>query len=117
MTRTAAAPDPLPPKPVILVVDDDVFIRTMAAEVLREAQLTVIEAATADEARVILESPAEVDLLFTDVQMPGSMDGIGLAQLVRNTRPGIKIVVTSGQAPQWPSVGVTEVFIGKPYAL
>lgn len=70
-------------KPTVLVVEDDVLIRLSVADALRSAGLDVIEAATGDEALTVLASSATVDLVFTDIQMPGSTDGLELAQIAR----------------------------------
>lgn len=103
--------------PTVLVVEDEALIRLSAAEALRSAGFSVIEAATGDEAMVFLRRFTTVDLVFTDIQMPGSIDGLGLAQFVRQTIPHLKIIVTSGYAPNWPSPQLADAFIGKPYAL
>lgn len=103
-------------KPTVLVVEDDVLIRLSVADALRSAGLDVIEAATGDEALTVLASSATVDLVFTDIQMPGSTDGLALAQIARQMRPSLKIIVTSGNAPARPSPGLADVFFGKPYA-
>jgi CheY-like chemotaxis protein len=83
----------------ILVVDDEVLIRFAIADYLRECGYHVIEAADAAEALELLESqPGLVDLVFSDVQMPGEMDGFGLARWVRSNRPGLPVILTSGNA-------------------
>ena len=99
----------------ILVVEDEILIRLMAAEALREAGFGVVEAGSADEALAILEKDDPVDLIFVDVRMPGTMDGIALAGLLRKTRPDLKIAVASGYSPDWPSPNLADAFIGKPY--
>jgi CheY-like chemotaxis protein len=90
-------PVPAPP-PVVLVVEDDVLIRTVVAAYLRECGFDVVEAGSADEAIRVLEADINVDIVFSDVNMPGSMDGFGLAQWLRRERPGLKIILTSGVA-------------------
>jgi CheY-like chemotaxis protein len=81
----------------ILVVEDEVLIRLVIAEYLRECGYKVHEAATADEAVAVLEAPeVSVDIVFSDVVMPGSMDGFALARWVRAHRPGIQVILTSG---------------------
>ncbi len=117
MAAAATKPGTALHKPTVLVVEDDVLVRFSAAEALRAAGLAVVEAATGDEALAVLGSSATIDLVFTDIQMPGSTDGLALAEIVRKTRPSVKIIVTSGHAPTWPSRGLADVFIGKPYAL
>ena len=84
----------------VLLVDDEALLRMNAADLLEEAGYRVIEAASADEALRWLELDASaVDVLMTDVHMPGSMDGIGLAQEVDRRWPHIRLVVTSARAP------------------
>ena len=81
----------------VLVVEDDAILRLHALDLVEEAGFTAIEAKNADEAIAILEKRSDISLLFTDVNMPGSMDGVKLAHAVRNRWPPIKIVVVSGQ--------------------
>jgi CheY-like chemotaxis protein len=88
-----AAPD----RPVVLVVEDDYLLRMNAADIIADAGFEVVEAANADEAIIILESRSDIAVVFTDIQMPGSMDGLKLARAVRGRWPPIKIVTTSGQ--------------------
>ena len=83
-------------RPVILIVEDDFLIRMNAAEMIADAGFDVIEAGNADEAIVILEARPDIHVVFTDIQMPGSMDGLKLARFVRGRWPPIKIVATSG---------------------
>src|SRR3954449_1021780 len=89
-------PIPPPKRPVILLVEDEFLIRTHAAEMIRDAGFEVAEAANADEAIVILESRRDIRVVFTDIQMPGSMDGLKLARAVRDRWPPVQIVATSG---------------------
>ena len=81
---------------VILIVEDELLIRMHAVEMIEEA-FEVVEAASADEAIAILEGRFDITVVFTDIQMPGSMDGLKLAAAVRDRWPPIKIVATSGQ--------------------
>jgi CheY-like chemotaxis protein len=91
-------PQPEPP-PTVLVVDDQVLIRLAIADYLRDCGYRVIEAGNGDEALSVLNAAdVEIDVLFSDVQMPGRVDGFGLSQWVRRERPGIRIVLTSGVA-------------------
>jgi len=83
-------------RPVILVVEDDFLIRISAVEMIEEAEFDVVEAANADEAMEILEARLDITVVFTDIQMPGSMDGLKLAAAVRGKWPPIKIIATSG---------------------
>jgi CheY-like chemotaxis protein len=81
---------------VVLIVEDDFLIRMHAAEIIADAGFDVIEAASADEAIVILEDRLDITVVFTDIQMPGSMDGLKLAAAIRWRWPPIKIIATSG---------------------
>lgn len=81
---------------VVLVVEDDVLIRMHSAEMIADAGFEVIEAGNADQAIVILEARLDITVVFTDIQMPGSMDGLNLAAAIRGRWPPIKIVATSG---------------------
>jgi CheY-like chemotaxis protein len=81
----------------ILVVEDEVLVRMMIADELRNAGYTVIEASTAHEALELLrQKGVEVQLVFSDVRMPGTIDGTALARSVRTEFPAIKIMLTSG---------------------
>lgn len=97
----------------VLVVDDDVLVRSMIADVLRDAELAVIECGDADEALEVLQSGTEVALLFSDIRMPGSMDGIGLAKVVRTQFPELRIILTSAERP--PRDVLCDAFYAKPW--
>ncbi|MDB5530346.1 MAG: hypothetical protein JWR51_3449 [Devosia sp.] len=104
------------PLPAILVVEDEFLILSSTANDLRDAGFTVFEASNADDAIALLETHAEIRILFTDVDMPGSMNGLKLSAAVRDRWPPILIIVTSGKTP----VGGTELptggrFFPKPY--
>ena len=90
-------PVPTPP-PTILVVEDEILVRTVIAAYLRDCGFDVVEAGNANEAVRVLEAGIQVDIVFSDVNMPGSLDGFGLAQWLRRERPGLKIILTSGAA-------------------
>ena len=83
-------------RPVVLVVEDDFLIRICAFGMIEEAGFEVVAAANADEAMEILDIRLDVAVVFTDIQMPGSMDGLKLAATIRGRWPPIKIVATSG---------------------
>lgn len=83
-------------RPVVLIVEDEFLIRLHAAQIIEEAGFDVIEASNADEAISFLEARSDITILFTDIQMPGSMDGLKLAAAVKGRWPPIKIVATSG---------------------
>jgi CheY-like chemotaxis protein len=82
--------------PAILIVEDEALVRLCAVDTVVATGFEVIEAASADEAIRILESRSDIRVVFTDIQMPGLMDGLKLAHAVRNRWPPIKIIVTSG---------------------
>ena len=103
-------------KPVVLVVEDEWLLRMDAAEMIIAAGFEVVEAIDADQAIEILESRCDITMVFTDVQMPGSMDGLKLARAVRGRWPPIKIIATSGLV----DVGEKDLpeggrFLSKPY--
>ena len=103
-------------KAVVLIVEDDTLLRMHAAEMIGEAGFQVIEAPNADEAIRLLESRTDISILFTDIDMPGSMNGIRLAHTVAGRWPPIRIVATSGhfnvRDGDLPDGGR---FIAKPY--
>jgi CheY-like chemotaxis protein len=82
----------------ILIVEDEVLIRLDVADYLRGCGYRVIEAGNAPEAIAILQSGRRIDLVFSDVQLPGSMDGFSLARWVRAHQPEVKVILTSGVA-------------------
>jgi len=83
----------------VLVVEDEVLIRWVMAEHLRDCGYRVIEAGSGDEAIEVLRRTAlTIDVVFSDVQMPGSINGFALAQWIRQQRPTVKVVLTSGIA-------------------
>jgi CheY-like chemotaxis protein len=82
---------------VVLVVEDEMLLRMRAVDMVEDAGYIPVEAADADQAVAILESRSDIALMFTDIQMPGSMDGLGLAHSVHERWPPIKIIMVSGQ--------------------
>lgn len=98
------------------MVEDEPFLRMMAVNLVEAAGFEAIEAANADLAVLILESRADIRIVFTDINMPGSMDGMKLAAAIRGRWPPIKLIVTSGQYEigndELPAGGV---FFRKPY--
>jgi two-component system, response regulator PdtaR len=102
--------------PVILIVEDELLIRMDSAEAIENAGFEVIQEGNADEAIVILQTRPCIHVVFTDIQMPGSMDGLKLAQFVRDRWPPIKIVATSGMVRVGDSdLPAGSVFLPKPY--
>jgi CheY-like chemotaxis protein len=101
---------------VVLVVDDEPLIRMNAADMLTDAGWTAIEAADAAEALALLEAHPEVTVLFTDINMPGDMDGLDLARRVHDLRPDVHLIVTSGKMrPRREDLPGSGEFLGKPY--
>jgi len=102
--------------PAVLIVEDEPLVRLCAVQIVEDAGYEVVEAANADEAIVILESRKDIRVVFTDIHMPGSMDGLKLVAAVRDRWPPIKIMVTSGRhfvpEQELPEGGR---FFGKPY--
>ena len=82
---------------VVLVVEDEMLLRMRAVDMVEDAGYTSLEAVDADAAFAILESRSDIALLFTDIQMPGTMDGLKLAHAVHQRWPPIKIILVSGQ--------------------
>jgi CheY-like chemotaxis protein len=82
--------------PNVLVVEDEMLLRMRAVDIVEDAGFRSVEAVNADEALSILESRSDISLLFTDIQMPGSMDGLKLAHAVHDRWPSIKIILVSG---------------------
>jgi DNA-binding response OmpR family regulator len=102
----------------VLVVEDDILLRLSIAAYLRDCGYRVIEAADADEAVMVLKRPdLEVDILFSDIEMPGSMDGFALAQWTRANRPGLDVIL-AGSVPRAVNAAATlceEGAVPKPY--
>ena len=94
---TAVSADRLARAKSILVVEDNVSLRFTLAEWMRVQGYIVYEGATADEAVEILNSPIHVDLVVTDVDMPGTMDGIGLTEHIQATASGMEVIIVSGK--------------------
>jgi two-component system, response regulator PdtaR len=104
-------------RPVVLIVEDEFLIRMDAVDMVKSAGFEVVEAESADEAIIILENRPDITVVFTDVQMPGSMDGLKLAAAIRGRWPPIKIVATSGLR----DIGREDLpagsrFLSKPYS-
>lgn len=101
-------------RPAALVVEDEAFIRMAAADALEDLGFSSYEAADAIEALSILSEHPEIELLFTDVNMPGEMDGVALARRARQVCPRLGIIVTSGKerVREIPGGGT---FLPKPY--
>ncbi|WP_441244699.1 response regulator [Tardiphaga sp. 768_D3_N2_1] len=115
MAQDATANDTALPA-TVLVVEDDVLLRMFAVEMIEEAGFRVIEAQDADAAIRLLEARNDIRIIFTDIDMPGSMNGLKLAHAVANRWPPIRIIATSGHF----RIGESDLpnggrFIPKPY--
>ena len=101
---------------LVLIVEDDFLVRQSAVFLLKEAGFDTLEAGSADEAVPLLEARSDIKVVFTDINMPGSMDGLELAQAIRHRWPTVELVLTSGYArvrdDDMPERGL---FLGKPY--
>src|SRR5580698_4342954 len=103
--------------PIVLIVEDDMILRMRSVDIVEDAGYTPVEAVDADEALGILQSRSDIALLFTDIQMPGSMDGLQLAHAVYERWPPIKIILMSGQLkPSMNDIPLESRFFGKPIA-
>ncbi|MGO4439150.1 response regulator [Rhizobium sp. RAF56] len=85
-----------PKRPIVLVVEDHPLQRMMAVAIVEGAGFEAVEAISADEAVSILEARTDIRIVFTDIEMPGSMDGMKLAAAIRDRWPPIEIIITSG---------------------
>jgi two-component sensor histidine kinase len=104
-----------PATPNVLIVEDEMVLRMRAVDIVEDAGFNPVEAINADEAMTILESRSDISLLFTDIQMPGTMDGLKLAHAVHDRWPGIKIILVSGRInPTDDEKPQDSRFFGKP---
>lgn len=102
--------------PIVLVVEGEFLIRLHVVDMLEAAGFVTVQATNADEAILVLESRNDIRLVLTDIEMPGSMDGLRLAHAVRKKWPPVKLVLVSGKGnlridelPEGP------LFYSKPY--
>lgn len=103
-------------KGCVLIVEDEALVRLVAVDMIQEAGYRVLEAGDADEAIRILETRNDIRFIFTDIDMPGSIDGLKLAHAVSKRWPPIKIIVTSGmQTPKESDLPKGSRFLPKPY--
>ena len=104
------------PSTLVLVVEDEFLLRMHAVSLLEEAGFDTLEAGSADEAIALLESRKDIRIVFTDINLPGSMDGLRLAHAIRHRWPPIELLLTSGHTrvgdDDMPDRGL---FLGKPY--
>jgi two-component system, response regulator PdtaR len=102
---------------VVLVVDDEFLVRMMASDILIDGGYHVLEAGNAAEALILIDAHADIGLIFTDVDMPGDMNGLGLAHLIHTRTPRLPIIVTSGATlPGVADLPGSAKFLPKPYS-
>lgn len=106
---------PAKPRHVVLIVEDEPLVRLTGADLLADAGFEVLEARNADEALRILEATPEVRVVFSDVEMPGSLDGLGLARNICQRWPRIGILLTSGRGIREEAFPREGRFLTKPY--
>jgi DNA-binding NtrC family response regulator len=102
----------------ILLVEDELLIRLVVSDELRDAGYDVVECYNADEAIILLEAGLDFDLVVSDVRMPGNVDGLGLLAFIRETRPTLPVILTSGHLE--PTLAFREgatCFLPKPFGL
>ena len=101
-------------EPVILLVEDDVLVRFITAELLRDGGCVVLEAVNAAEALALVSSGRPLDLVLSDVRMPGEMDGVALSYAIKAQRPHLPVVLASAHLPPDTPHGA-DAFLAKPY--
>ena len=116
MQQSCSDPRRAPTPCNILVVEDEVLIRLLIVDILVEAGFKVIQAASADEALKVLQSSVEVDLVMTDIRMPGSLDGVELVSRVRANWPTLRIVIVSSDASSLRPDLPADAVIAKPFS-
>ncbi len=117
MNAMPSQPHSLDEIPCILIVEDEFITRIAICEEFRESGFTVIEACNGDEAADILRSGARIDLMLSDVRMPGKMDGLALLEYALDLLPTLPVIITSGHLlpTEALSKGAAQ-FLGKPYS-
>lgn len=103
-------------KPLVLIVEDEHFVRMMAVDALEDAGYSTIEADTGDQALTLLDQRDDIELVFTDIRMPGQVDGLDLARRVHESRPATPVILTSGHMFQGDrDIPASTPFLQKPY--
>lgn len=102
---------------VVLVVDDEILVRVVIGGHLRDVGFTVLEVSNVEDAMSLIASQVRIDLVFSDVNMPGTVDGLGLAQWMQTVCPEIPVILTSAATTLHLSLPNSARFIAKPYAL
>ena len=105
-------------RPAVLLVEDEFLVLLAVRDFLNEAGFSVLDAENADGALAVLEAHPETGLVFTDINMPGSIDGVGLAHAVSRRWPDVRLVLTSGRAaPAAADMPLGARFVEKPYGM
>jgi two-component system, response regulator PdtaR len=99
--------------PLVLIVEDESFLREITAEYLSDCGFAVLQAESADDAIGVLQEQDHIGAVFSDIQMPGSMNGVGLAHWISETLPDVKVLLTSGRI--MPATAREWTFLAKPY--
>lgn len=103
--------------PCVLIVEDEAFTRLAAVDAATDVGFRTFEASDAAEALIVLQNEPQVTILFTDINMPGAMDGLALAERVHHDRPDMGLIVTSGaQTLTDADIPDHGTFLSKPYA-
>jgi CheY-like chemotaxis protein len=103
-------------RPVVLVVEDEPLVRALAVDALEDEGFEVIEASTGDSALAVLKARPDVDVVLTDVDMPGTVDGFQLARIARTMFPHVMVIVVSGGVrPGFSGLAPDARFVPKPY--
>ena len=99
--------------PLVLIVEDESFLREVTAEYPEDCGFAVLQAESADDAIGVLQEQDHIGAVFSDIQMPGSMNGLGLAHWISDTLPDVKVLLTSGRI--MPDAAREWTFLAKPY--
>lgn len=103
--------------PIVLLVEDEPLVREIAAIALSDAGVEVIEAASGDGALEVLNGRSDIRVVFTDINMPGRLDGLDLARLVNERWPAVQVALTSGRPLSGSPPDGVDRFMAKPYQL
>ena len=101
---------------VALVIDDEPFARLFAVQVFLDHGFTVLEASDAEEGLQVLDRNDDVSVVFTDINMPGEMNGLGLVRRLGAERPDLALILTSGQTAPSEAEAARTRFVAKPYS-
>lgn len=102
-------------KPIVLIVEDEALLRRVACEEFEDAGYDVMQAEDGPAALRMLDSEAAIDLLFTDIRLPGGLDGWSIAEHARTRRPGLPIIYATGYTPDEMRSVPYSLFFKKPY--